>query len=371
MKKLVIFTGHNQRAIIALLRTCKAYDIEFILVAESEDDTIYLTDYKEKIFIQRDDPQINKKDIFHILNKIKSNFSDISQFIIIPSTESLNRFFLKNRKKIIANNFDVPLVEEKLYKQISDKHSFSDLCKKHKIEVPNEINPEEISIPCVAKPKKFLEKTNLSPFLILNHSELNHFKKLNQSNNFYFQKFIKGQSYYLLYYFHKNGSVFKYSQQNIVQQSDGKSIVYAISSNIHNKLISQSFEKLFKNINYFGLVMVEIKKFKNTYYMIEANPRLWGPSQLFVDSNCNLFLPFLNDLGLLDSYSFKETEKNRKKQKYLWFGGILETIKNEKKLAFHTQICEKKCLLKMHNLLRFDVYKRSDTINLFKKELTQ
>jgi hypothetical protein len=35
---------------------------------------------------------------------------------------------------------------------------------------------------------------------------------------------------------------------------------------------------------FYGLVMIEVKEYDNQFYMIEANPRLWGPSQLILDA---------------------------------------------------------------------------------------
>ena len=53
--------------------------------------------------------------------------------------------------------------------------------------------------------------------------------------------------------------------------------------------------------------MVEVKHLSNKNYMIEANPRFWGPSQLFVDAGINLFEAFLVDNGLLNKrLTFRE-----------------------------------------------------------------
>ena len=108
--------------------------------------------------------------------------------------------------------------------------------------------------------------------------------------------------------------------KNILQQPKGKSILMAEISNIHEEDISKRYEILLKKMSYKGLIMIELKKFENEYFMIEANPRFWGPSQLFVDANYNLFNAFLNDLYDVN-YPIKIGELN-KNAKYFWSSGF-------------------------------------------------
>ena len=53
---------------------------------------------------------------------------------------------------------------------------------------------------------------------------------------------------------------------------------------IHLDEISHSYGRLIKSLNFHGLIMIDLKKHNNNYFLIEANPRLWGPSQLILDS---------------------------------------------------------------------------------------
>ena len=56
-------------------------------------------------------------------------------------------------------------------------------------------------------------------------------------------------------------------------------------------------------IGYYGLIMIEVKIQDGEYYMIEANPRLWGPSQLILDAGMDLFHRFALDNGLIENYT--------------------------------------------------------------------
>ncbi len=105
---------------------------------------------------------------------------------------------------------------------------------------------------------------------------------------------------------------------------------------------------------------------KSKNYMIEANPRFWGPSQLFVDAEKNFFEAFLHDYGVLpEAIDFY---KNKNQVNYFWFGGLLESYKNGKKPVFH-EGNEEKFLLELHKWLKCDIYNRKDTIEIFSTEM--
>ena len=50
-----------------------------------------------------------------------------------------------------------------------------------------------------------------------------------------------------------------------------------------------------RDIGFRGLIMIELMFEAGKYYMIEANPRMWGPAQLMVDAGTNLYISFVND----------------------------------------------------------------------------
>jgi len=265
---------------------------------------------------------------------------------------------------------EIPLVENKLYNLVSNKQSFGNICKINNILTPGEFSSlAKIKYPCVAKPKKYFSETTgkiLSPIIILNETALITFTRTENSKDYYFQEYIDGISYYLLYYYHRNGNVYKYSQENIAQQPGGKSMVAAVTAKYHLTDESSKYEKLFIKLGFHGLVMVEVKHNKHGHYMIEANPRFWGPSQLFVDAKMNFFSALLADYGVIDErIVFKESLVNCR---YFWFGGVYETLKQKKEV-----ICYQKRLddifKELFIWLDNDIYLRNDTLKLFKSEL--
>jgi predicted ATP-grasp superfamily ATP-dependent carboligase len=364
----LIFSGFNQRAVVAFLRTLTVNKQPFAIIAISNSDPILLTDYKTNVFSIRKVVSLDLNDILNSINEANKKIS-AKEYIIAPSTEALNRFMLEYKSEFNNLNCVIPLAHHKLYKLISDKHSFGELCMQNGINVPETYKSLDSSeIPFVAKPiNYFSNKGNVySPVLIFNDKDKINFIKNYNPEDFYYQKFVTGKSLYLLYYFHRNGNVYKYSQENIIQQPDGKSIVSAVSSTFHLSKESIKYEHLFKAINFHGFVMVEVKQENGINYMIEANPRFWGPSQLFVDANRNFFEVFLQDYA--SPFNQIQFSINDEMVRYFWYGGILETLRLGKKLIFHKNN-ENKFTLELAEWLRSDIYKRPDTLEIFKNEL--
>ena len=111
--------------------------------------------------------------------------------------------------------------------------------------------------------------------------------------------------------------------------------------------------------------MIEIKFYEGKYYMIEANPRLWGPSQLLLDSGMDLFYLFANDLGLITT-----TPKAQYKEgvKYFWSGGLFEDQLNGKTPVFHNY-ASNIFFTEYSAWCKADVYIKGDTFQIYQKEL--
>lgn len=367
-KAVIVFSGYNQRAVIALLRTLKKHGITFGIIAASAEDTIHATAYAHDVVAVRKSKPLDMADITASLNIAKAALG-ADTYVIAPSTEALNRFFLANTEIIDAGTYIIPLVTSELYEKISDKYQFGELCREHEILVPDEYAtlPEALT-PCVAKPKAYfaLDGSTPRPVLLLTPADIQQFKAEYNEQDFYFQEYVEGESLYLLYYFYEDGSVAKYSQQNLVQQYGGKSIVAAKTSSVHTDTVSGDYERLFASVQYRGFVMIEIRQTSSGYCMIEANPRMWGPSQFFVDAGANLFEAFLYDFGFLQNKpDFSEEQKDAR---YFWYGGVAEDVVAKQQLAYHGYTSDELCR-ELHVWLQSDVYNREDTRELFKQEV--
>lgn len=362
-KYIIIFSGYNQRAIVAFLRTLEKNRIDnYIIIAKSEDDDIFQTKYREKVAVTRKEKKLDLKEIVNIIINLKVSYG-FDRFLIAPSTEALNRFLIQYWSSFRVLGAIDCLVDNEVYVRISDKKKFSDICNKENISVPQEIEfPDEFYKSFVAKPFSYSSSRGdvYSPVIIKNENDYNIFVSNYPIEEFYYQEYIEGKSIYLLYYVTRDKKVFKFSQENLIQQPCGKSIVAAKAGKYHESNVSELFEKLFLKLDYFGFIMIEIRCCLDNSYMIEANPRFWGPSQLFVDAGYNFFDFFLQEYGFLETISM---DKVNYSAMYYWYNGI-ETIQEKERLVFFNEY-EKVYDSEKDLLLEKDVYRREDTMQLF------
>ncbi len=363
-KIVIVFSGFNQRAVIAFLRTLEKNNVGYAIIASNEHDEILLTKYSSAVCYIRKNYELNLEDISTGINAIKDKYkSDVG--FIAPSTEGLNRFILDNRKKIEGLGCEIPLVDKFNYEQVSDKYKFSVMCIEEGLDVPIEyVSIEDVKIPFVAKPKEYYSSSGqtLCPVLVTDRRIYKNFILDKNLEDYYFQDFICGDSLYLLFYFYRDGTVDKGSQVNLVQQPQGKSIVAARSSNFHDKSETYRYIKMLKKHNFHGLIMIELKEHKGKYYMIEANPRFWGPSQLFVDADCNLFESLLYDYGLIETRP--RLSALGRNTKYFWSGGIDNNGLDD---LTYFSYSKEELKLSIDDWLSIDVYNREDTKDLYEK----
>ncbi len=358
---VVIFSGYNMRAVIAFLRVAIKYKVPVIIIATSKEDIIFQTKYSKFVAYTREKNDINSiKDI----PKIITNMFSYTKYIILPSTESLNRFILENRDYFMSYNFYIPLVEKELYEKISNKKTFYELCKNNYLEVPEEISKiDGTTFPVVLKPNYYNYDNPLKPIIFFDFNDFkNYMDKDYKKSDWSIQQYVDGESFYLLYYFRPNGDWIFYGQKNIMQQPNGGSIITAL---IYNddflEAVAKKYAQMILNSGFKGLIMVEVRKKHDKYIMIEANPRLWGPSQLFVDAGLPLFEYFLNDVGF-DIFIEKDYKINTDAH-YYWDEGLKKSNNNEVYFCYSREqfICDYDYLLSQ------EIYNRDDTKQIFLK----
>lgn len=366
---LLILTGYNPRAVIAFLRTLEKNNISnYALIASSDDDLIFKSDYKKKVMYIRKSTHLDINEICYLVKQICIR-TNMNKVFIIPSTEALNRFILKNRIILEQCGCVIPLVDEELYIRISDKENFCKLCREYSLLIPGEVLLKDYyTEPFVAKPRRYVSVKGevLAPVLVKDEKDFGHFMDKYDMDDFIFQEYINGESYYLMYYFSSDNNVFCLSQKNLIQQLEGKSIIAACYSGMHlEESITDQYIEMFRSIGFKGLVMVELRKNEKGYYMIEANPRLWGPSQLFCDSGYNFFEFFLYDYGFLKKIPKRDIDYTAK---YFWSGGVSESLLDHKDCVWHYD-SENIFRKNKSQFLESDIYYRNDTLGIYKYEL--
>jgi carbamoylphosphate synthase large subunit len=363
----LIFSGYNQRAVIALCRKLKQIDIQFYIIATNKFDSIFFSDYSDKVKAIRNDDILDIKKIIEHISSIKRN-TECGILTIAPSSEYLNHFLLDNHKELEEIGCRIPLVAKELYDLITNKFSFSNLCLQHGVAVPQKVDfNDKTRFPFVAKPIANINNRgkSLYPYIFNEISDVASFLEKENKSNYYFEEYIIGESYYLLLHISKDKSVKSFSQKNILQQADGKSIILAEPADIHTKPSSLKIIEMLQAVSFYGLIMIEVRKINNKLCVIEANPRLWGPLQLLEDNSSDIMIEYIyNSLQIQNGLPTRI--RNSKKHNYFWFNGLIEMIVKKKKIKNHTENSSM-LLLVIKNIMN-DVYLRKDSFNLFYHE---
>lgn len=354
-KGVIILSGYNPRAVIAFLRVCDRCNVDYYIIATGKDDAILNTKYGKYVVYVRENQDV--ANLFEIAQKTMERYQ-LSESYFIPSTEYLNRYLINHREEFEHYNIYIPLVDKKLYEEISDKESFRNLCEKYSLPVTNRYeNKDNIKYPCVLKPRKYGSSAG-KPKVIYNKSELN---SIYNHDIWFVEEYITGDSYYLLYYFRNDGSYICYSQKNKVQQPNGGSVILAEPARLHTHSICSQYGDMLTKENYRGLIMIEVKENDSgEFVMIEANPRLWGPSQLFVDAGINFFEEYLSEMGFVIDNSEDKAFRNGDIY-YFWEGGVSENIDDLKYYSYSL----KELKNKYHILKQNEIFNRDDTRRIY------
>ncbi len=363
----LVFGGTNLRAIIAFCRELERLGRSFSIITRGVEDALQKTCFKSHIHAVRRKDQLDWTDISRAITQAQHQ-SGKHSFCICPSSEALNRFLLDHRTELAKLGCTLPLVNAETYHRISDKYSFQSICQSKGQPVPRMyLSVNALEFPCVAKPyRNLVDGRILYPVILRGDTDLQAFHHQCDAGEYFYQAYVAGPSHYLLFYVRRDGSDVRFSQENLLQQAGGKSIVMARSANLHQAPIAESYKSILIGLEFHGLIMIELKGGGGHYTMIEANPRLWGPLQLSMDGGSNLVRAFIQDQLAVRAMSSGATDI--RSARYFWLGGVLQNLLSQHALQKHPD----------NRRLRFsdiacgvcsDIYLRPGTARLFLHEI--
>lgn len=353
-KAFIIFTGHNDRAVVALCRAFSARNLAFYLVASSKSDPIFQTAWAAHVAWVRSDHFVD----LSLFERVRMSLSEIKTLIYCPTTEFINAFALENRERLNLLGIRVMLPSVDVYQKLSNKSQSIDIvnyiCG---LKSPPGIAWDAAEAPCVFKPNSnLLAGVILYPFLCLSQDEVAEVQENLNSDQWFIQKYVQGQSHYLCGYLSRTGAYSCYWQTNLIQQPNGKSIVLA-RTGANPGLDESSFFNALLTMEYFGPVMMEvIEGFDGQLYFIEINPRFWGPLQLGVDGCSQMFDLYARDSGFEVAGRAPHQVKAGKMHWYAWFKGA-----EGQRCRFYPAADEFSDTELQNLLVDYDVYSRGDT----------
>lgn len=363
---VVVFSGYNERAVFAFLRVLRRHGIDSFIVANGAWDRVFDTSYTSRVVFRRPHPQLTRESVGTALDAVVAAAAGHG-LMLAPSTEALNRFMLANPDLLASRGIVQPLVDERLYAQISDKGSFGELCRNNGIPVPDAVDdPERCVLPFVAKAVSYDIAKPFAPRLIMTEGDRRDLLRCPEIRTLYFQEYVAGRSVYLLLHIARNGEIAAFSQQNLVQQPQGKSIIAAVVSDFHLTGHAMAYVDLLKAAKFHGLIMIEVRMDDRACWMIEANPRFWGPAQLVVDAmRFGLFDAFLVDQGA----EGMEPKNGVDGDRYFWYEGLQATLRAGDRPVYHDY--DAGALARdFPAWVANDIYRRDDTLRVFARMLT-
>lgn len=364
MSVVIIFSGSNDRAVISFCRYAKSRGIQIVIVANGAEDYIYRTQYNQWVIAQREKNNLDLGLVLQYSEMAKLKY-DVDRIFILPSTEYLNRFLLLHKGKLEDHQIYFGLCDEKIYELVSDKYSFGGICQRYNLEVPKQYHEEPYKLPYVIKPKQykdFQKQVNHKPVLIFDRTQEKNQLDCIENEAYYIQEYVGGKSYYLLFYIFKNKTYTMYSQENLIQQSGGESMILCKSDMIHRLDFAKQYAQMLVDISFSGLIMIEIKHYNNQFYMIEANPRLWGPSQLILDAGMNIWDAFSYENGLISNMPASTYKQDTY---YFWSGGIAGSKERDLQYYNYSSVELEQNLSQLEDI---EIYNKVDTLEIYKYE---
>lgn len=359
----VLFSGHNDRAVVSLCRFFASRDLQFAIVCASLSDAISQTDWLVNAVISRIDRALDVSLFKVVLQAVHSIYGTSAQPVYCPTTEFMNQFVLQERAALSQLGWSIPLPNADVYLALTNKAHSQDIVEKLiGLAAPPKLEWTDLHAPCVLKPRKNISDGMIRyPLLCRTEAELQLALKVADSEGWFAQSWINGQSYYLCAYLTADGRHAHFWQQNFLQQPGGKSIVLARTVSNPGIQLAPLMEGLHE-LGYHGPFMMEvIRDDVGRFYYIEINPRFWGPLQLAVDACPNILCLFACEVGVeINEHTGSASTGSNDEYWYSWqFGAQMDDCRRYPALVHADPPLPLLYLLK-----RWDVYGKPDTQSL-------
>lgn len=362
----LVFSGGNDRAVFGFLRALRLCGRRAHIIARTKDDRILRSGFERDVKWVRPTHGLSLEIFAEGVRRVRADAGE-AMLVVLPVTEYFNTFLLRHRREIEEMGCRIPLVQASLYAQLTEKRSAADFFSTVGLAVPHEISaPAACEPPVVAKPFSNVSAAgqSLYPHLLHSRAELEAFFATRNAKDYFFQEYVRGDSLYLLFHLSQSsGRDSTWSQRNLLQQPDGKSMLLAEPSDFHRSETAKRIIRALRNAGFHGLGMVEVIRTADRDVFIEMNPRIWGPVQFCLDQRQPLLQTFIGEALHDDPSRFMDRRPRLRRGRYFWLGGLLESLRAGRRPAWHAT---KQVLFSVIlRSLASDVYLRKDSWRCF------
>jgi hypothetical protein len=371
-KSFLVFSGGNDRAVIGFLRALRLCGEQAHIVARTREDRILRSSFRCDVKWVRPTHELSFNVFSESIDRVRMQ-SGNGTLVALPSTEYLNTFLLQHRREIEAMDCEIPLVDASLYMQLTQKGSAANFFSSAGLSVPHEVHMPLIrEQPVVAKPIRNVSASgkSLYPHLLDTQAQLEKFLIEHDVKDYFFQERVWGDSLYLLFYLsQKEEHEFLWSQRNLLQQPDGKSMLLAEPFTFHKSTTASRIVQTLRHAGFHGLGMVEVIRTPDREVFIEMNPRIWGPVQFCLDQGQDLLQAFIGEALHGNPMRFVNHRPRQYRKRYFWLGGLLGTLGAGRTPAWHT--ARRPLVPTILRNLACDVYLRKDSWRCFIRDVGQ
>ena len=326
--KVVILADKNARASIAVIRSLSAAKVPFriaLSLGTDRDFRLSFVRYLSGDLYQHELLVYDDSDSVKFIDSLLEFQEKIGPYILFPSGEQVLRWAIAKKDELYAQNIILPTVDLNIYQAVSDKFQFVKLVKRFGLDTPKEYAeiPKVFTERFVVKPVRGVwgdTSVLQRPVLVESPESLValHNWKLDRNSHF-IQEYIEGPSLYYCALYNQGDKQLCFTQQTVVQQPGGMSVVKAVPAELPKSVIV-NIDAMMAYLEWHGIMMIEVKRVKGKYYAIECNPRLWGPLQLAVDNGVD-FPYALWKLSI--NQAVPPARPPSQPVGYLWFIGFL------------------------------------------------
>lgn len=279
-KTCILFSDTNPRAAHSLIHAFRYYSIPTLVIRSDRTEGVIdrATDtsgypVRTRSFSSRPS---------QVISEIAAEAPD-HEFTLIPTSEFVNLDVLEAGPGHPPPNFRFGGPDISTYKLVTNKKSFRDLM----FSISDYFRDASISkdeARCcdrvVAIPRATMTDGKMTYPSFVRGTEVDSFPE----QDYFFERYLTGASFYICG-FVGAGHRECYWQKNLVQQSDGKSIIHATRTEAPDRRIEDVVYALLEGLGYEGVFMVEFIYSSGAWYPVELNPRFWGPLRLGFSAN--------------------------------------------------------------------------------------
>lgn len=278
------------RIALAAARSASKNGIAFVVYEYRRVSYWRLTSFKNQAFLRR-----KKETLFQGISRVSSHFG---QTIVLPIGEGMTRKLLGPTTYDLPGNVTLPISSLRAYRCLGDKYSCAKLAIRNGLKVPAIYEWEDklASGSIYVKPKRDFDEAVSRKFdAPMKFRSLGDAKRSYASSirdSYFIQSEVIGESTYVCGLFDGSGFTMVFGQKNLTQEPRGGSILSCVPLESVPSEIVRRLELLARSAAYQGPFMAEFRVNSEGWYLIEVNPRFWGPIQLAVDNGFDFFMGY-------------------------------------------------------------------------------